>query len=695
MSLRPGQKLRLALKASDLYKRPDGPHIGSGPSWNLELVTPEQLQRSLSSRELVLRRRFESVFQEMSQSDKQFRKIDLDKQTNLHRELTYTRGIENCHKNETESVGIAEGFAEIADEMINNRLDVQGARQRIIQKLVQPIRQLADRDFPELSERLRRLRTAKNGQPEAEIALKQVIQQSNLLLVRMQAALDQMIEMEDFNEVVHLLRSIIKAQNDLIKATQNEQQSELEDLLAEEDETPEEDSPSIDLLAEQRKVVQKYGHFQQMALRLAELLSGVHPEQTDLLRRMIGQSRQRAIDSQFEQIINRLKKGQFDQAATGQKSVEKELQSLLTLLLTENISKRLEEKRQQLKRQLRELGRLIGRQKSLRRQAEKSKDPRGLSSEQEKLGKLTQRLADDLGPGQSSSPTKEKPEKSDKKGAEKSDSEAAMEKLEAAREQMRQASKKLEEAKREEATEKQTEAIEQLQEAKAELEKILNQLRERQRHQMLVGLESRFRAMLISEKKIYESTCRLQKISPEQRTRQDRLQSGRLSGDQLDCLAIADRAYQLLRDDATSIAMPETLSQIREDMRHIADRLDRAEPYRLTINLEQEVIESLEELLEAVHRELQKDENQIEMSGQASPPGQAALLDLLAEIKIVRAMQVRINHGTRLCEQILETGSANAEEIADRLKTLSRRQKKTYQITRDLGQKNNNQGDKK
>jgi hypothetical protein len=716
LSLKPGQKIRLTLKASDLYNRPDGPHIGSGPSWNLVVVTPEQLQRALGSRELALRRRFESVFQEMSQSDKQLRKVDLDKKSDLHQELTYTRGIENSQKNATESLGIAESFAEIADEMINNRLNVQTAQQRIIQKLVQPISQLAEKDFPELTQRLRQLRTVKNQTPEAKIALRRTIEQSSLLLVKMRAALDQMIEMENFNEVVHLLRSIIKAQNNLLKATQSEQQSELEDLLAEPDKTPKDDPASIDLLAEQLAVVQKYSHFQQMALRLAELLSGVHPEQTELLRRTIGQSRQRAIDSQFEQIINRLKKGQLDQTATGQKSVEKELQALLALLLTENSSQRLKEKRQQLKRQLRELGRLIGRQKSLRRQTEKSKDPRGLSSEQEKLGKLTRRLANEMSQGQSStpgkpdssskkgqgnsgkgqsSPEKEESNKSDKKAAEKSDSDATREKLEAAQEQMRHARKKLEEAKREKATEKQTEAIEQLQEAKAELEKILNQLRQQQRHQMLAGLESRFRAMLVLEKKIYESTCRLQKISPDQRTRQDRLQSGRLAADQLQGLEIADRAYQLLRDDATSIAMPETLSQIREDMRQIADRLSRTELDRLTINLEQEVIETLEELLEAVHRKLQKDENPIKISAQPSPRGQVALIDLLAEIKMVRAMQIRINRGTRLCEQILKTGSSKPETINERLQKLSQRQRTIYKITHDLSQQNDKQGDKK
>ena len=45
-----------------------GPNVGSGEQWLLDVVTPEQLRALLESRELVLRQRFESIMQEMTET---------------------------------------------------------------------------------------------------------------------------------------------------------------------------------------------------------------------------------------------------------------------------------------------------------------------------------------------------------------------------------------------------------------------------------------------------------------------------------------------------------------------------------------------------------------------------------------------------------------------------------------------------
>jgi hypothetical protein len=60
-----GDRLQLALKAADNCELPQGKNIGQGERYQLDIVSPEQLVSMLEGRELMLRRRFEIIYQEM------------------------------------------------------------------------------------------------------------------------------------------------------------------------------------------------------------------------------------------------------------------------------------------------------------------------------------------------------------------------------------------------------------------------------------------------------------------------------------------------------------------------------------------------------------------------------------------------------------------------------------------------------
>src|SRR5690606_33320114 len=68
LELQPKQKLLLSIKASDTYALDEEPHIGSSQKFVLDVVTPEQLRLLLEGRELSLRRRFEQIIQERTES---------------------------------------------------------------------------------------------------------------------------------------------------------------------------------------------------------------------------------------------------------------------------------------------------------------------------------------------------------------------------------------------------------------------------------------------------------------------------------------------------------------------------------------------------------------------------------------------------------------------------------------------------
>ena len=68
LGLVPKQKLHLTLEAADTYALADAPNKGASQHYLLDVVTPEQLRSLLEARELLLRRRFETIIQDTTEN---------------------------------------------------------------------------------------------------------------------------------------------------------------------------------------------------------------------------------------------------------------------------------------------------------------------------------------------------------------------------------------------------------------------------------------------------------------------------------------------------------------------------------------------------------------------------------------------------------------------------------------------------
>ena len=76
LKLAEGQRLSLTIRAADLCDLGAGPNVGSGETWQLEVVTEAQLLTRLEARELLLRQRFEEIVQEMTETRNLLLKMD-------------------------------------------------------------------------------------------------------------------------------------------------------------------------------------------------------------------------------------------------------------------------------------------------------------------------------------------------------------------------------------------------------------------------------------------------------------------------------------------------------------------------------------------------------------------------------------------------------------------------------------------
>ncbi|MFI4875782.1 MAG: hypothetical protein ACIALR_10610, partial [Blastopirellula sp. JB062] len=268
----------------------------------------------------------------------------------------------------------------------------------------------------------------------------------------------------------------------------------------------------------------------------------------------------------------------------------------------------------------------------------------------------------------------------------------ARQRIEEAQKRMEAAKKKLDDAKRDEAIEEQKEAERELAKAIAELEEVLRQLREEEIERVLARLEARFAKMLEMQLKVYDDSERLSQIPEPQRGAAEDIQAGKLAFAEKQIVLEADKALTLLQEEGSSIAFPEAVQQLRDDMQQIANRLSQSKIDPLTLTLEQDVIDSLEELLAAL-KQAQKDQEERKQQQQQQPqqqqgPQDEALVNKIQELKLIKSMQVRINQRTDRYAKLLrdledEVGQATSDELLDALRVLAQRQQRVYQITQD------------
>lgn len=273
LKLKPGQKLQLSVDASDLCALGKSPNTASGERWLLDVVTPEKLQIMLKARELVLRQRFESIIQETTETRDLLARMDIADKLNENNSntdkkkedtssksastnepedeqgessnadsnsrslslhiLRVQRALGNSRKNAQETLGVADGIDDIRLQLVNNRIDTEELKERLQSGIANPLRHISDKMFPELDRRLDVLQSLLSEGKLDKSARDNSKAQADAILLSMQKVLDRMIEMQDYNEIVEMLRDIIKMQEQLRGQTEQRQKQKIRDLLKE------------------------------------------------------------------------------------------------------------------------------------------------------------------------------------------------------------------------------------------------------------------------------------------------------------------------------------------------------------------------------------------------------------------------------------------------------------------------------
>ena len=191
------------------------PNSGSSDIWSLDVVTVEALTAMLEAREILLRRRFESSIADLTQArDRLLPRNDASTDTD--------RLSEAASRAAGETGEIADAFGMIHLELDNNQLLTPELETRLLRQIADPLFGLATKDLP-------RLAAASRGGATTDPA--DLVRHADDVLARMRTVLDKMMELESFNEVVEILRGVIRTQEGIRSDTLRRQKQRAREAL--------------------------------------------------------------------------------------------------------------------------------------------------------------------------------------------------------------------------------------------------------------------------------------------------------------------------------------------------------------------------------------------------------------------------------------------------------------------------------
>jgi hypothetical protein len=394
----------------------------------------------------------------------------------------------------------------------------------------------------------------------------------------------------------------------------------------------------------------------------------------------------------------------------------KALREILAILQSDDELARIKAEKEYLEKLLADLNNLI-RQTSINQSRTDSGrgDPKQLAKDQKKLADAVDKLASKMGAPKAGEPKGGKPgEPKEGKpgegkpgegmgepkpgGGEPKPGQPAPPKAPGA-EQVRKAvpdeenaAGSLDENKRPKASDELSKAEEALKIARDELEKRLKQLREQELERILANLEARVNKMLIMQKEVLGQTVsihtQIQKSAEKKPVAADFQNAQKQEDKEAEIIGEADKAITLLQNEGSAVAFPAVFEEVRKDMARVKERLHDANVGEDTQSIEKDIIEALEHMRDALKKAQQELSNK-----PPGPPGDPnndpqlkKLLDEIAELKMIRQLQVQVNTRTK---RYGATEQAEDAQIKKELRDLSDRQEKIEVMINNMATKKN------
>lgn len=205
---------------------------------------------------------------------------------------------------------------------------------------------------------------------------------------------------------------------------------------------------------------------------------------------------------------------------------------------------------------------------------------------------------------------------------------------------------------------------------------------------MLASLEARFQRLLLVETQIHEGTTVLAAVPQKEWLELSYGRCRELAQQQTELARECAQTVLLIREDGTSSAILLAVEDIESDMNSVADWMQQSNVSELTVSVQRDILESLKQLIETMQREMQQMQDQQQQDQQQQnqqQQQQSPLVDLIAEIRVLKNLQLQVNRRTKQVDGLLD-GAEGAERVAlqKQVSELAVRQQKLFESAKDL-----------
>jgi len=438
-------------------------------------------------------------------------------------------------------------------------------------------------------------------------------------------------------------------------------------------------APALD--ARQAEIAAQLQRLESRMLELAERLAETEPANAERIRGGLDHLGRTQLRDRVTALVEKLRGADLAQAEQVQAEVIRDLDALLRMLRSS--SSELERRREE-RRRLEEMKRRI---------------QRLADEESTQLYRLMEAM--ERGEGQDAAPGAESPldaleraQRELQRGADALSRELretppetpqtpGAEGVQRAAERMRDAADQLGGQDAEKAKASEEAALAELQQTLDALDEALRQVRQEEREETLTALGARFRSMLEREREIRETVTSVADRKPAEWTRSEELAVQEAANRQAETAEDCRTALRILRDEGTTVIVPELVAAISSDMDRLAGWLGSSDLSPTPRAVLDDVIAMLEELVETM--ENQRDEASQEPPPEGPPPGQQqqtqSLLPPSTELRLLRSSQVRVNERTE------SLSSGEDAQATARFHELAARQIRLAELARRMNER--------
>lgn len=231
--LEPGDRLTVAAVAADRYDLGERPPSESQPI-ELEVVTPEELLARLGESQRDLRRTIDTLVEDTQRLRYE---LDLGRRRLVDSEEDHAVGRQGwAAERRLDTRKAFDGVEEAARraeglrlQAVNNRLDQPALIDRLAKAVVRPLRRVASRDLAAILDRLGAI--GEGGEEADETTCKAAVEAATRAVTTLEQVAASLDSQQTYNEVVALLRGLVREQRRVNERTTRERSRSVRGLF--------------------------------------------------------------------------------------------------------------------------------------------------------------------------------------------------------------------------------------------------------------------------------------------------------------------------------------------------------------------------------------------------------------------------------------------------------------------------------